>query len=152
MNFLRAITTVGGITLISRVLGFIRDIFIAAILGAGPLADVFFVAFKLPNLFRRLFAEGAFSAAFVPQFAGYLEENGREVARNYAEQVLSVLLWALLIFVILFEVVMPWVVLGFAPGFASNPDKFNLFTLRSFGESFYHHITDAALEFGYVGV
>ena len=131
MNLLRATTTVGGITLLSRILGFIRDIFIAAILGAGPLTDVFFVAFKLPNLFRRLFAEGAFSAAFVPQFAGYLEENGREVARNYAEQVLSVLLWVLLIFVILFEVVMPWVVLGFAPGFASNPDKFNLAVLLS---------------------
>ena len=80
--------------MISRVLGFVRDILVAAVLGAGLLADVFFVAFKLPNLFRRLFAEGAFSAAFVPQFAGYLESHGKEVARVFAEQVLTVLLWS----------------------------------------------------------
>ncbi|PPR58915.1 MAG: Lipid II flippase MurJ, partial [Alphaproteobacteria bacterium MarineAlpha3_Bin6] len=69
MNLFRAIATVSGITMISRFFGFIRDIMVAAVLGAGPLADVFFVAFKLPNLFRRLFAEGAFNAAFVPQFS-----------------------------------------------------------------------------------
>ena len=70
MAFLRNIATVGGLTLVSRVLGFLRDILIAAFLGAGSIADVFFVAFKLPNFFRRLFAEGAFSAAFVPIFSG----------------------------------------------------------------------------------
>jgi len=69
MVLLRSIATVGGFTLISRVLGFLRDILIATVLGAGAGADVFFVAFKLPNLFRRLFAEGAFSMAFVPMFA-----------------------------------------------------------------------------------
>ena len=69
MVLLRSIATVGGLTMVSRVLGFARDILIAAILGAGPVADVFFVAFKFPNLFRRLFAEGAFAAAFVPLFA-----------------------------------------------------------------------------------
>ncbi|MBT7485776.1 MAG: lipid II flippase MurJ, partial [Rhodospirillales bacterium] len=73
MGLLRAIATVGGFTLISRILGFVRDILIAAILGAGVLADVFFVAFKFPNLFRRLFAEGAFNAAFVPIFTGLNE-------------------------------------------------------------------------------
>ncbi len=70
MVLLRSIATVGGLTMVSRVFGFARDILIAAILGAGPVADVFFVAFKFPNLFRRLFAEGAFAAAFVPLFAG----------------------------------------------------------------------------------
>ena len=103
--------------MISRVLGFVRDILVATVLGAGLLADIFFVAFKLPNLFRRLFAEGAFSAAFVPQFAGYLESHGKEVARVFAEQVLSVLLWSLLVFVVVLELAMPWVMLGFAPGF-----------------------------------
>ncbi|MBI2584702.1 MAG: lipid II flippase MurJ, partial [Rhodospirillales bacterium] len=73
MGLLRSAATVGAFTLVSRVLGFLRDILIAAILGAGGVADVFFVAFKLPNLFRRLFAEGAFSMAFVPMFAGGLE-------------------------------------------------------------------------------
>jgi len=84
MVLLRSITTVGGFTLVSRVLGFLRDILIAAVLGAGAGADVFFVAFKLPNLFRRLFAEGAFSMAFVPLFAGELTRSGRAAAREFA--------------------------------------------------------------------
>ena len=71
---LRAIATVGGWTMASRVLGFARDMLIAARLGAGPMADAFFVALKLPNLFRRLFGEGAFNAAFVPAFAGTLAQ------------------------------------------------------------------------------
>ena len=129
MLLLRNIATVGGMTLISRVLGFVRDILVAAVLGAGPLADAFLVAFKLPNLFRRLFAEGAFSAAFVPQFAGYLESHGKEVARVFAEQVLSVLLWVLLGFVIVLELAMPWVMLGFAPGFVGSPEQFDLAVL-----------------------
>ena len=109
MNLFRAIATVSGITMISRLLGFIRDIMVAAVLGAGPLADVFFVAFKLPNLFRRLFAEGAFNAAFVPQFSGILTERGRHRAHEFAEQALAVLLWSLLIFVILVEIRNFWI-------------------------------------------
>jgi len=131
MNLFRAIATVSGITMISRFFGFIRDIMVAAVLGAGPLADVFFVAFKLPNLFRRLFAEGAFNAAFVPQFSGILTERGRHRAREFAEQALAVLLWSLLIFVILIEITMPWVMFIFAPGFATNPEKFDLAVLLS---------------------
>ena len=73
--FLRSVATVGGYTLASRVLGFIRDILIAAFLGAGPIADAFLVALRLPNLFRRLFAEGAFNAAFVPVFSGVLTDR-----------------------------------------------------------------------------
>ncbi|HEB79799.1 MAG TPA: murein biosynthesis integral membrane protein MurJ [Rhodospirillales bacterium] len=126
MALFRSIVTVGGLTMASRVLGFIRDILIAAILGAGMLADVFFVAFKFPNLFRRLFAEGAFNAAFVPLFAGLLEEEGEDGARAFAEQALAVLLWALLIFVAAFELAMPLLMYGFAPGFAATPEKFDL--------------------------
>ena len=84
--------TVGGWTAASRVLGFLRDVLFAGVLGDGPLADAFFVAFKLPNFFRRLFAEGAFNAAFVPLFARRLEQDGETSARRFAEDSLSVLL------------------------------------------------------------
>ncbi|MDP7600976.1 MAG: lipid II flippase MurJ, partial [Rhodospirillales bacterium] len=100
MALLRSIATVGSFTMLSRILGFIRDILIAAILGTGLIADAFFVAFKFPNLFRRLFAEGAFNAAFVPQFTGLLESDGKSVAQFFAEQALAVLLWSVLIFVV----------------------------------------------------
>lgn len=126
MNLLRAITTVGGFTMLSRIFGFVRDMLIAAFLGAGPLADAFFVAFKLPNLFRRLFAEGAFAAAFVPIFAGSLESDGEQPARQFAEQALSVLTLGALVVVCLFEIAMPWVLRAFAPGFLDDPAKFDL--------------------------
>ncbi len=77
MALLRSVATVGGYTMMSRVLGFVRDMLTAQFLGAGPVADAFFVAFRLPNLFRSFFAEGAFSAAFVPLFAGGMAQNGR---------------------------------------------------------------------------
>ena len=99
MALLRSIATVGGFTMISRLLGFARDILIAATLGAGPVADAFFVAFKLPNFFRRLFAEGAFNAAFVPLFTRQMSEGGRDAARGFAEEVLSVLVVTLVFFV-----------------------------------------------------
>ena len=83
MALLRSVATVGGYTMISRVLGFLREMLTAAFLGAGPLADAFFVALRLPNMFRSLFAEGAFSAAFVPLFAGRLAQEGRPAARRY---------------------------------------------------------------------
>ncbi|MEX2451723.1 MAG: murein biosynthesis integral membrane protein MurJ [Rhodospirillales bacterium] len=126
MILLRSIATVGGMTMVSRAFGFLRDILIAALLGAGMMADAFFIAFKLPNLFRRLFAEGAFSAAFVPIFAGLVEDEGKAAARAFADQALSVLLWFLLVLVVAFELAMPWIMLGFAPGFADEPEKFAL--------------------------
>ncbi len=129
MSLARSIATVGGLTMASRVLGFVRDILIAAVLGAGVVADVFFVAFKFPNLFRRLFAEGAFSAAFVPLFADYLENDRRERARVFAEGALSVLLWTLLVFVCAAELAMPVLMYGFAPGFVGDPAKFDLAVL-----------------------
>jgi len=126
MVLLRSIATIGGLTLVSRVFGFARDILIAAVLGAGPVADAFFVAFKFPNLFRRLFAEGAFAAAFVPIFAGLLETEGTAKARAFAEQALSVLVTALIVFVAVMQMAMPFAMYGMAPGFADVPEKFDL--------------------------
>lgn len=110
----------------SRVLGFARDILIANFLGAGPVADAFFVAFKFPNFFRRLFAEGAFNAAFVPQFAGTLAADGLAAARRFAEDALSVLLSILLPFTILAQIFMPQLMVVIAPGFRDAPDTFAL--------------------------
>src|SRR5713101_916931 len=126
MALLRSVATVGSYTLTSRVFGFIRDILTAALLGAGPVADAFFVAQRLPNLFRSLFAEGAFGAAFVPLFAGNVAEHGKERARIFAEDALAVLLAALLGFVLLGEIFMPAVMEVIAPGFGEDPEKFGL--------------------------
>jgi putative peptidoglycan lipid II flippase len=122
----RGILTVGAWTMASRLLGFARDILIAAMLGAGPIADAFFVALKLPNLFRRLFGEGAFNAAFVPAFAGSLAADGPQTARRLAEEVASVMtIWlgGLTITGVLF---MPQLMAVLAPGFAATPEKFAL--------------------------
>jgi putative peptidoglycan lipid II flippase len=126
VRLLKSILTVGAVTLVSRIFGFIRDILVAATLGAGIGADVFFVAFKMPNLFRRLFAEGAFSLAFVPMFSGRLEDEGIESARKFAEQALSVLFSILLVFVVIIQITMPMVMMFFAPGFIDDNSKFNL--------------------------
>jgi putative peptidoglycan lipid II flippase len=126
MALLRSVATIGGYTLLSRVLGFLRDVLVAAYLGAGPVADAFFVAFKFPNLFRRLFAEGAFNAAFVPIFAGLVATSGKEAAKRFAEDALAVLLVALLVFTVAAELAMPWLMYVFAPGFSVDPAKFSL--------------------------
>src|SRR3984893_15343398 len=101
MSFGRAVATVGGFTLLSRVVGFIRDIVLSAVLGSGAVADAFFVAFKLPNFFRRLFAEGAFSAAFVPLFSRELQGHGRDQALAFARQAHAGLLLVLVPFSLL---------------------------------------------------
>jgi len=126
MSLSRAIATVGGWTMASRLLGFVRDILIADRLGAGPLSDAFFVAFRLPNLFRSLFAEGAFNAAFVPQFSTVLARGGRAAALDYAGRVLAVMLAVLVPFTILAELAMPALVLVLAPGFAETPATYAL--------------------------
>lgn len=126
MSLLKPIATVGGFTLASRITGFARDMLIADRLGAGLVADAFFVAFKFPNLFRRLFAEGAFSAAFVPLFAGLSETEGPDKAKAFAEEALAVLFSGLLLFVALMQILMPWAMYIFAPGFAADPQKFDL--------------------------
>jgi len=128
MALLRSIATVGGYTLISRLTGFARDILVAGMLGAGTVSDAFFVAFRLPNLFRRLFAEGAFQAAFVPIFAGQLETEGPDAARQFARYAFSVLALVLLVFTAALEVLMPCVMIVMAPGFDAVPGKMELAT------------------------
>jgi putative peptidoglycan lipid II flippase len=126
MALFRSIATVGGWTMGSRVLGFVRDILIASLLGAGQVTDAFFVALQLPNIFRRLFAEGAFNAAFVPLFAGELTESGRAAAREFAERVLGVMAGVLIVFSLLVEIFMPQVMGVIAGGFRDDPQKFQL--------------------------
>ncbi|HXQ52898.1 MAG TPA: murein biosynthesis integral membrane protein MurJ [Stellaceae bacterium] len=126
MALLRSVATVGGYTMLSRVLGFVRDMMTAALLGAGPVTDAFFVALRLPNLFRTLFAEGAFSAAFVPLFAGLAAQEGRDAARLFAEDALAALLAALVVFIVVGEATAPWLLHVLAPGFAALPDTFAL--------------------------
>ncbi|MGQ0662638.1 MAG: murein biosynthesis integral membrane protein MurJ [Pseudomonadota bacterium] len=123
---LRSTATVASYTLASRALGFVRDVLVAAYLGASPVADAFFVAFKLPNFFRRLFAEGAFNAGFVPMFAGTLAAKGRAAARAFAEDVLAALVLVLLAVVVSAEIAMPVVMMAMAPGFIDEPEKFRL--------------------------
>lgn len=129
MGFLRAILTVGGFTMLSRILGFVRDILIAAVLGAGPIADAFFVAFKFPNLFRRLFAEGAFAAAFVPILSGHVAAKDEAGARAFSEQALSLLVLILAIVVAVAELAMPVLMLLLAPGFVDEAAKFEITVL-----------------------
>ena len=126
MAMLRSIVTVGGFTGVSRILGLIRDILIANAVGAEDVADAFFVAFRLPNMFRRIFAEGAFNAAFVPLFARRLEHDGAVAARRFAEESLSVMVFTLLPLLALTMACMPWVMLVLAPGFLAEPAKFDL--------------------------
>jgi putative peptidoglycan lipid II flippase len=129
MRLYRAFATVGGLTIVSRVLGFMRDILIAATLGSGAVADAFFVAFRFPNLFRRLFGEGAFNSAFVPLFAKRLEGEGKEAARAFAEEAMAGLVFVLLVLSIAAEIAMPFLMYGLAPGFSAHPDKFDLAVL-----------------------
>jgi putative peptidoglycan lipid II flippase len=126
MALLRSAATVGLYTLMSRVLGFVRDMLTAAFLGAGPVTDAFFVAQRLPNLFRSLFAEGAFNVAFVPLFAGTIATEGQAAARRFAEDALALLVTALFLFVVAAEVFAPTFVRVLAPGFADDPEKFAL--------------------------
>lgn len=125
LSVIKSIATIGGWTMVSRVLGFIRDVLIANFIGAGMIADAFFVAFKLPNLFRSLFAEGAFNVAFVPLFSELLETEGLEKARKFAIEAMSALFYIVLIFTAVAEIAMPLVVLLQAPGFADDPEKFH---------------------------
>ena len=126
MNLIRSVATVGGYTGISRVLGFVRDILIANAVGASPVADAFFAAFRLPNLFRRLFAEGAFNAAFVPLFARRLEQEGEASARQFAGEALSILVTGLLVISAAAMAGMPWFIYLIGSGFSQDPEKLAL--------------------------
>ena len=107
MALIRSVATLGSYTMISRVLGFVREILTANFLGASAISDAFFVALRLPNMFRSLFAEGAFSIAFVPIFAGKVAVDGPAEAKRFAEEALAILLVALLIFLLLGEIFTP---------------------------------------------
>ncbi|HVJ34270.1 MAG TPA: murein biosynthesis integral membrane protein MurJ [Terriglobia bacterium] len=129
MFSLKSVATVGGLTLTSRLLGFLRETMIAHQLGTGPVAEAFFVAMRLPNLFRQMFAEGAFNSAFVPMFARRIEEEGEAGAKLFAERVMAVLLVILICVTIGAELTMPWLMRIFAPGFHVFPEKFRIAVL-----------------------
>lgn len=131
MKLLKSLTTVGGFTLGSRVLGFFRDVLTASFLGTGAAADAYVVAVKLPSLLRRLLAEGAFNAAFVPMYAGLLSKEGKDSANSFAEEVLSYLVTFLMIFVVIVELCMSWLVPAFVPGFAATPERMELAIMYS---------------------
>src|ERR1700742_3252913 len=120
------IFTVGGYTLLSRVTGFARDIMLAAILGAGPVADAFFVAFRLPNHFRAIFAEGAFNAAFVPAYAHVHGEKGEASASLFADRVFTLLFLSQVILLVVAWIFMPQVMTLLAPGFTHDAEQRNL--------------------------
>ena len=125
MNLFKSTTTFSFFTIISRILGYIRDVFIAMFLGSGPLADAFFVAFRIPNTFRRLFSEGTFNAAFVPSYATELA-NGRDLSEKFATSVFSLLILCLFFLVLIIEIFMPAFVFLIAPGFSGTEDKMNV--------------------------
>ncbi|MGH6866585.1 MAG: murein biosynthesis integral membrane protein MurJ [Methyloceanibacter sp.] len=123
---IRRIATVGGLTLVSRLTGFLRDVVMAAILGAGPVADAFFIAFRLPNHFRAIFAEGAFAAAFVPAYARTLEQVDLPAAKLFADQIASALIVINLVLLGVALLFTPEVVALLAPGLADDPHRFDL--------------------------
>ncbi len=126
MKLVKAMATVGGLTGVSRILGFLRDVMTAIILGAGPVADAFIVALKLPNLFRRVTAEGAFSVSFVPMYSAKLQKDGQEAADKFASNAFAVMTVILAPFTILAIMAMPWIIHLLAPGFDVGSERYTL--------------------------
>lgn len=131
MSLLRGAFTVGGWTLVSRVLGFARDMVIARAIGIGWVADAWAVAFRFPNLFRRLLGEGALNSAFVPMYAKRLEGDGKPAADRLAEEIQSVMLPILFGISAVAMIAMPWIMLVYAPGFSADPPKLQLATVMT---------------------
>lgn len=123
MNLIRSITTVGGYTIGSRLCGFVREILTASLLGAGPAADALVIAIKLPSFFRRLFAEGAFNASFVPLFSGLLATKGAKGARDFAEHILTLWVGILFLLILATEIFLPTFLPYLLPGFVSTPER-----------------------------
>ena len=123
-SFFGAVRQIGMLTGISRILGFGRDVVLATTIGAGPIADAFFVAFKLPNLFRRLTAEGAITNAFLPAYAKARQQGGEDAAASLAEEIQITLLWGLVALTIVMELAMPYVIGVLAPGFTSDDGRY----------------------------
>ncbi len=128
MNLIKSTGTFSFFLIISRILGYLRDVLIAIFLGSGPIADAFFVAFRIPNTFRRLFAEGSFNAAFVPSYSSELIK-GKAKAKNFANDTFNFLMLGLLVLVILIEILMPGFIYLIAPGFYEEQSKLELTTL-----------------------
>ncbi len=126
MSLIKAMATVGGLTGVSRIAGFVRDILTASFLGAGPVADAFFVALKLPNFFRNVTAEGAFSVSFVPIYTETLHKKGEGEAARFAGQAFSVMLSILSVFTLAIVLVMPWVMFAIAPGFEQGTERYEI--------------------------
>jgi putative peptidoglycan lipid II flippase len=131
MSLIKAMATVGGLTGVSRILGFARDVLMAIVLGAGPVSDAFFVALKLPNFFRRVTAEGAFSVSFVPLYTEAMEKEGRAQANEFAGHAMGIMFWVLLLFTIIIMAAMPFVIDLIAPGFKDDPFRHDLATTLS---------------------
>ncbi len=125
MNLIKSTGTFSFFTLISRILGYFRDVLIAIYLGSGPIADAFFVAFRIPNTFRRLFSEGTFNAAFVPSYSSEFV-LGKNKSKKFANKIFNLLLISLLLIVLIIEIFMPSFVFIIAPGFTENSDKLDL--------------------------
>src|ERR1700757_3175900 len=126
LTMLGRLLRVGGYTLVSRLTGFMRDIMLAAILAAGPVADAFFVAFRLPNHFRAIFAEGAFNAAFVPAYAHVHGERGEESAKLFSNRIFTLLFLSQVILLVVAWLFMPQAMTLLAPGFTHDPEQRNL--------------------------
>lgn len=126
MNLLKSLAAVSTVTMFSRLLGFARDAIVARVFGAGMATDAFFVAFKLPNLLRRIFAEGALSQAFVPILAEYKSQQGEQATRTFIAYVSGLLTLVLAIVTVLGMLAAPWVIYTTTPGFVDTPDKFAL--------------------------
>ena len=124
MNLIKSTGTFSFFTMISRLLGYVRDILIAVFLGAGPLADAFFVAFRIPNTFRRLFSEGTFNAAFVPSYSSLL--NNKKESQKFANNIFNLLIVGLFFLVLIIEILMPLFVFLIAPGFDGDYQKMEL--------------------------
>ncbi|GLQ20637.1 murein biosynthesis integral membrane protein MurJ [Algimonas porphyrae] len=134
MRLLRSTAIIASLTLVSRVMGLVRDVLIARFLGAGPVSDAFFTAFKLPNVFRRMFAEGAFNAAFVPLYAKRIEQEGEAAADRFASEAATALFVTVALIVILFQITMPWSlnIIGFGLDRAVNEDGISPYYLAVF--------------------
>ena len=123
MNLIKSTGTFSFFTIISRLLGYLRDILIAIFLGTGPLADAFFVAFRIPNTFRRLFSEGTFNAAFVPSYSSIANKNR---SKDFANNIFNILIFGLFFLVLMIQIFMPFFVFLIAPGFEGQHEKMEL--------------------------
>ena len=125
MNLIRSTSTYSFFVLISRILGYLRDVLIAIYLGSGPIADAFFVAFRIPNTFRRLFSEGTFNSAFVPSYISELD-RGKKSAEFFANNIFNFLFLSILFLILIIEIFMPLFVFLIAPGFVESTEKLEM--------------------------